>query len=270
MKYLDGRELAGYIKVRQAKEVRRLKAVRLQPVLAILSQGQQDVNELYLKLKQRYGQDIGVDVKLVRSQDTVETKRQILALNEDDTCSAIIVQLPLSYPEATEEVVSLIEPEKDVDGLGRTSKYSSASATAIIWLLAGYNIDLPGKTVAIVGQGKLVGKPLAAMLASSGLEPLVVDEHTDDLTAKLKSADVIVTATGQAGLITSDMVKATAVVVDAGTAAENGQVKGDAADELYKRKDITITPKKGGVGPLTVAALFDNVLRAVRAKVGPS
>lgn len=270
MKYLNSQELAEYVKERQAKEARRLKALKAPLALAIVSEGDQPVNQLYMRLKRAYGQDIGVRVEVVATANPTDSQRAVLELNQDDATPAVIVQLPLTEPARTDDVVNLIDPAKDVDGLGQDASYDSAAATAIMWLLAGYNVDLRGKTVAVVGQGRLVGQPLVKLLAASGIEPLALDERTADLAGQLKTADVIISAAGQPGLVTSDMVKPTAVVVDAGTASEDGRIKGDAAPELYEREDITITPLKGGVGPLTVAALFDNVLRAVRAKVGPS
>lgn len=269
MKFLDGRELAGYVKERQAKETRRLKAAKVQPTLAIVSEGENSVNALYLKIKQKYGKDIGVEVSLYKTADSTDSQKTILKLNEDKAVSAIIVQLPITDTAKTDEVVNVIEPGKDVDGLGRESKFDSATATAIMWLLAGYNIDVAGKNIVVIGRGRLVGDPLVKLLKTSGIKPTVLDENSPDFANTVNSADLIISAVGQPGLLKDDMVKRGAVVVDAGSASEDGQVKGDAAPELYDRQDLTITPKVGGVGPLTVAALFDNVLRSARAKVGP-
>ena len=141
-----------------------------------------------------------------------------------------------------------------------------ATAQAINWLLAGYNISLEGKKVAVVGQGKLVGAPLSKMFEDSGVDVLKFDElNSSKMKEKLKDFDVVITAVGKPGLITSEMIKNKAVVVDAGTASENGKIKGDVADSVRElRKDLTITPIKGGVGPLTVASLIDNVIVAAR------
>jgi len=133
-----------------------------------------------------------------------------------------------------------------------------------MWLLAGYNVSLPGKQVLLVGQGRLVGAPLKRLMEKSGLSPAVADKYTKDLKAETLKADVIVTATGKHGLIRPDMVKQDAVVVDAGVASEGGKLIGDLAPEIYDRDDLTLTPHKGGVGPLTVCALFDNVIQAAQ------
>jgi len=174
------------------------------------------------------------------------------------------VQLPLSDPSQTDEIVNSIAPEKDVDGLGEQAKFVSATATAIDWLAAGYNVTLKNRTIAIVGQGRLVGAPLAKLWGTGGLHVVTYDDTTTDLQSELRKADVIVTATGVPGLITSQMVSPGKVIIDAGTASENGQIVGDVAADVRERNDLTITPIKGGVGPLTIAALFDNVITAAR------
>jgi len=158
----------------------------------------------------------------------------------------------------------MVASEKDVDGLGKNPNFVPATAMAIDWLLAGYNIDLYGKKIAIVGNGRLVGAPLNRIWKNAGFDATVYDSTTDNLAVEIKAADVIVTATGVPGLVTSDMIKQSAVVVDAGTAAEHGKIVGDLSADVRERQDLTITPTKGGVGPLTVTALFDNVITSAR------
>ena len=123
---------------------------------------------------------------------------------------------------------------------------------------------MESKNSAIIGAGRLVGAPLAKLWKNAGLNVASYDDQTSNLDESVKTVDIIVTATGVPGLVTSNMVGLNATVVDAGTASENGKVVGDVSDEVRTRDDITITPKKGGVGPLTVAALFDNVITAAR------
>ena len=176
----------------------------------------------------------------------------------------IIVQLPLERPEQTDEIVNLVAPEKDVDGLGKQPAFDPATPMAILWLLAGYNIDLQGKQVLLIGRGKLVGAPLERMLKASGVNVFVADRQTTDLKSETLQADVIITATGSPAILYPDMLKQGSVVVDAGVAGEEGKTVGDLAPEVYERDDLTLTPTKGGVGPLTVCALFENVIRAAR------
>lgn len=263
MKFLNGRELAGYIKERQGKQVRRLvQSDGIQPKLAIVVTIDNPVTETYLKLKVRYGDDIGAHVDVHRSKQS-EVRELLNTLSKDDSVHAIIVQLPLEDPSETEEIVNLVPAHKDVDGLSAEPDFDPATPLAILWLLSGYNIQLVGKEVLLVGRGKLVGAPLEKLLLKSGVTPKVADKDTPDVPAETRKADVIITATGVKGLLTPDMIKQGAVVVDAGVASEGGKTVGDVAPEVYEtRDDLTITPLKGGVGPLTVCALFDNVIRA--------
>jgi methylenetetrahydrofolate dehydrogenase (NADP+)/methenyltetrahydrofolate cyclohydrolase len=264
VKLLNGKELAEYIQERQAHEARALRqAWHVQPKLAIVVTVDDPVIEAYIRLKRRYGNDILVDVDVYRvDQDNMSTTLE--ALNADPEVHGIIVQLPLERPEETDKLVALVAPEKDVDALGQQAVFDPATPMAILWLLAGYNIDLQGKKVVLVGRGRLVGAPLERMLQASDVQVTVVDRTTTDIQRITQEADVIITATGSAGVLTADMIKQGAVVVDAGVAGEQGKTVGDVAPEVYEREDLTITPQKGGVGPLTVCALFENVLRAAR------
>lgn len=271
MRLLDGKELAEYVKERQARQVRGLRqAWKVQPKLAIVVTQDDPVIGLYVRLKRTYGEDIlvDVDVHVVKQPEAYELLK---SLNEDAAVHGIIVQLPLADPSETDELLALIDPAKDVDGLTGQGPYISATATAIDWLLAGYNVTLTGKRLAIVGQGRLVGAPLLQLWQNAGLEVSAYDDTVIDLRTELRQAAVVVTATGVPGLITSDMLAPGAVVVDAGTAAsEDGQIVGDTAPDVRERQDLTITPIKGGVGPLTIAALFDNVITAARATIEES
>lgn len=264
MKSLNGSELAAFIKERQAKQVRALKqAHNVQPKLAIVVTVDNPIIDVYVKLKKRYGQDIGVEVDIHRVKQS-EVRELLNTLSNDVSVQAIIVQLPLEDPAETDEIVRLVPAEKDVDGLGDAPAFDPATPLAILWLLSGYNIDLAGKDIVLVGRGKLVGAPLEKLLQASGLSPRVVVKETPDVPGEIRKADVIISATGVPGLIKPEMVKQGAVVVDAGVASEGGKTVGDVAPEVLERDDLTITPAKGGVGPLTVCALFENVIRAAQ------
>lgn len=265
MKILNGLELAGFVKERQLHQSRSIRqSLGVTPRLAIIRTGDSQVTDTYLRLKQDYGNDIEVKVDAY-SVDDASLLDKINILNDDKSVHGIIIQLPLADPTQTDQAVKLVNPEKDVDGLGESSKFTPATAMAINWLMAGYNIDLSYKKIAIVGKGRLVGAPLAKIWKDSGYDVLVCDSKTDDLASVLRESDVIVTATGVPGLITSKMIRSGAIVVDAGTASENGKIVGDLAEDVRERNDISLTPIKGGVGPLTIAALFDNVLMAARS-----
>jgi len=261
MKILDGRELAGFIKERQARAVSSLKAEKKTPKLVIIRDSENPVIMKYVGLKKKYGEDIGVDVSDVFAEGLEGLKEAVISANDDPNVSGIIVQLPLSDTDWTDELVSLISPEKDVDGLSGKGRFDSATATAINWLVAGHGIELTDKKIAIVGCGRLVGNPLIKMWKNSGLDVTVFHRGSD--FSLLKDYDVVATATGNPHLITSEMISTGAVVIDAGTASENGVIVGDIKDEIRAREDLSaIKPKIGGVGPLTVSVLFENVIQA--------
>lgn len=266
MKILNGRELAEFIKERQAKQVRGLRqADGICPKLAIVVTVEHPAIETYIRMKKRYGADILIDVDIHR-QDLGDVAELIEKLNKDDSVNGIIVQLPLADPAQTNQICNMVLPEKDVDALGVRAAYEPATPMAIMWLLAGYNVELVGKKIVLVGRGKLVGAPLERLLLGAGYDVTVVDEKTEHPEQFIPDADILVTATGIPGLVTSAMIKPGAVVVDAGVAGEEGRTVGDLADDVRDRIDLTITPEKGGVGPLTICALFENVIRSARAK----
>ena len=264
MKSLNGSEIADFVKERQAKQVRNLRQTwQVVPRLAVVQMGDNTVSSAYVRLKQRYADDILVEFDhQIATSETIEAA--IRELNADDAVHGIIVQLPLEEGIDTDSIVKLVAPEKDVDGLGEAPQFTPATPLAISWLLAAYGVELNGKQIAIVGNGRLVGAPLAALWRDNGYDVAVYDKTSDDMQSKLRQAGVIVSAAGAPGLITSDVVAQGAVVVDAGTASEHGKIVGDIAADVRERRDITMTPEKGGVGPLTVAALFDNVIVAAR------
>jgi methylenetetrahydrofolate dehydrogenase (NADP+)/methenyltetrahydrofolate cyclohydrolase len=264
MKLLNGKELASYIKQRQLREVRSLRqSLKIEPKLAIIATSDNPVIQVYMRLKKNYGADIGIEVDIHQIKQ-VDVPVLLNKLSNDNLVHGIIVQLPLEDPSQTDEIVSLIASEKDVDGLGPNAPFDPATPMAILWLLAGYNIDLQTKKVLLIGRGKLVGAPLEKIFTDSGVDVRVANSKTLDLRAEALASDVIITATGRAGILKSDMVKPNTVVVDAGVASEGGKTVGDVAEDVYERDDLIITPVKGGVGPLTVSALFENVIRSAR------
>jgi len=264
MKVLNGSELAGFIKERQAKAVRGLRQQwQLHPKLAIVQTKDDPVIDTYVRLKRQYGADILVDVDIYRI-DQKQSADVIEKLNLDDSVHGIIVQLPLENTEETDAILNLVAPNKDVDALGANPNFDPATPMAIMWLLAGYDVWLEGKKIVLVGQGKLVGAPLFKQLSEAGYDVSVADRNTSNLEEVISSADVIITATGSPAIIYPEMLKSGAVVVDAGVASEDGKTVGDLHPTVYDRSDLILTPTKGGVGPLTVCALFENVITASR------
>lgn len=267
-KLLNGSELVGYIKERQAKQVRALRqAWHTYPKLVILkTPNSSPAIEAYVRMKRAYGDDILIET-VVDTVPVNELAGSLATYNADSSVHGIIVQLPLDDPSKTDEIVNLINPAKDVDGLGKDATFDSATAEAINWLLTGYGVELSNKKIAVVGNGRLVGGPLTKMWRASGYDVTVLDDTTGDIAPVLRESSIIVSATGVPRLITPVMVPPRAVIVDAGTASEGGVLVGDVDPAVRERDDITITPERGGVGPLTIAALYDHVITAARATI---
>lgn len=266
MKLLDGSEVVPFIKERQAKQVRNLRQTwHIAPRLAVVQTIDDPVIDTYVRLKRRYAEDILVEFEhhKVDQKDILKT---IDELNAREDVHGVIVQLPLADTSNTQEVLDRVSVHKDVDGLNSKTTFDPATPIAINWLLAAYGVELSRRNIAIVGNGRLVGAPLARIWQSSNYDVTVYDRKSPDISRELLHHDVIVTATGVPGLIKSNMVQIGAILVDAGTASEEGVVVGDVAREVRERDDLTITPIKGGVGPLTIAALIDNVITAARRR----
>jgi methylenetetrahydrofolate dehydrogenase (NADP+)/methenyltetrahydrofolate cyclohydrolase len=251
MKLLYGKDVAAFIKQRHMAQAAGLPT---KPRLAIVRMGDDAATDRYLRSKQRYGEDIGADVDIYsETPDTIIDS--IKKLGKDPKVTGIIVQLPLSDRTKTDAALATVPPNKDVDGLAPNSDFEAGTPKAVLWLLASHNVDVKGRIV-VVGQGRLVGEPLADRLEASGLDVVRCDIHTKDLAAETRQADIIFTGTGQPNLIKSDMVKEGAVVVDTGSPLC------ELDPSLFEREDLTLTPNPGGVGPMTVSALFDNLLIA--------
>ena len=269
MKKLNGLEIADYMKENQAHTVKVLRSNKIRPKLVIIRDNASPVIAKYVALKQQYGADIGVEVEDWLRDDI---RAAIQEANADNSVHGIIVQLPLNDMSEIDAIVAEITPEKDVDGLASNNRakekvvFESATATAVNWLLAGYDVDLAQSRIAVVGRGRLVGRPLIRMWQNSGYD-VTAFGHDSDL-AELKNYRVIVSATGVPHLIKSEMVAPGTTVVDAGTASEGGVLVGDVDKSVRLRKDLAaITPKVGGVGPLTVTALFEHVQRAALSQI---
>ncbi|HSX01607.1 MAG TPA: bifunctional 5,10-methylenetetrahydrofolate dehydrogenase/5,10-methenyltetrahydrofolate cyclohydrolase [Candidatus Saccharimonas sp.] len=255
MKLLDGREAAAFIKQRQQRQFRAFQPT---PRLAIVRQGATPATDMYLRVKQRYGADIGVPVDLY-TETPANLLHRIEQLGADPAVTGINVELPLAdAPELTDQALQAVPLPKDVEGLAAGSQFEVVTPKAVLWLLAAYNVTIAGRIV-VVGQGKLVGQPLADRLEASGHHVIRADRDTADLPTVISTADIVITATGVPALITADMLKPGAVVVDAGAP------EAELAPDVLTRSDLTITPNPGGVGPMTVAALFDNLLQAASA-----
>jgi methylenetetrahydrofolate dehydrogenase (NADP+)/methenyltetrahydrofolate cyclohydrolase len=252
-KLLGGHDAAAFI---QARHVQVVAGLEPKPRLAIVRSGSNLAGDQYLKMKRKYGQEIGVEVDLYVESGPAIFDR-IAALNHDPSVTGVLIQLPLGDSGLTNRALAAVDPAKDIDGLGPDSPFEPGTVKAALWLLASYNVELHGRIV-VVGQGRLVGKPLSDRLEAQGHEVVRTDIRTPDLGAVTRTADMIFTGTGRPGLIKSDMVKPGTVIVDTGAPST------ELDPALFQRADLTITPNPGGVGPMTIVSLFDNLLIAAQ------
>jgi methylenetetrahydrofolate dehydrogenase (NADP+)/methenyltetrahydrofolate cyclohydrolase len=262
---LKGKSLVPKIQKRQKLTVDQLRKKGIIPKLAIIRSNDHPAIDSYMKIKKRYGAEIGASVEIFDIPIN-QIDSTIKKLNKDKNVHGIIVQLPLCDMSKAERLLDAVAPHKDVDGLGKDARFAPATPTAILNLLFGYHINLEEKKVVLIGRGKLVGQPLFDMLQKKGINVEVVHSKTENPSAIIDSADVIITATGKPGVITSNMIKPGTVVIDAGTAGEGGKTVGDLTPDIVVRDDIDVSPTPGGVGPLTVCALFENVIKASSLK----
>lgn len=270
MKLLNGRVVRDKIKESLKEKVRELSYT---PRLEIIDIGGGEETRTYVTQKQKFGDDIGVLVQHnVFNSHTApeEIIEYIEGLNKEEGVTGIIVQLPIPESFSTERILNTIDPQKDVDGLTDTNKkllyegdepnFVPATARGVIELLDFYRITFEGKAV-VVGSSDLTGKPIAKLLEQKGMQVTMCDEYTKNIPDLSKEADVLVSATGKPKLITKEYVKEGQAVVDVGYSFVDGKVVGDVDFEDVKDTVGAVTPVPGGVGPMTVAALFENLLR---------
>ena len=264
---LKGSDLVEYISERQAKQVRALIQSRgITPTLAILIANPKNLAiQKYVKFKQARAKQLGISIQIhAPKQDQLEGA--ILKLNQDSKVHGIILQLPLEEASQTEYFLNLITPQKDVDALGEEAVVQPATAGAILWLLAGYNIELKNKKILIIGQGRLVGTPITRLLTEQNLnlETLDISASEQKLKAEIQKADIIISATGSPELIKLSYLKDKQVVIDAGTAESGGVLLGDLDPKVYNGDlNLKLTPKVGGLGPLTISYLFENLIQLI-------
>jgi methylenetetrahydrofolate dehydrogenase (NADP+)/methenyltetrahydrofolate cyclohydrolase len=193
----------------------------------------------------------------------------IIKLNNDSNTNAIVIQLPLPVQIDTNKIIGLLKPRKDADALNEKTKITPPTVGAIMAIFSHYRISLKDKNIVIVGHGKLVGKPLSMYFDKHGIKYEICDKNTANLAKKTLNADVIIAGTGSPHLIKKNMVKKNVVIIDAGTAVEKtsdnkSKVLGDVDFENVQLIASYITPPTGGVGPITVAKLLENVVALVK------
>lgn len=270
-KLIDGRRLAE----RRRKALR--KRVHPGTRLGIITATDNPATSVYVRQKQRAAAAVGIDVEVADLGPRASRKRLLdtcRSFNRSKRISAYIVQLPLPRSVDVREVIDAIDPAKDADGLtavnlGRMVAGSPgvipATPKGVLSLLQAHRVPLRGTEITIIGKGRLTGAPLAALLSARGATVTTCDVHTKDLAAAARRADVLVVAAGAPGLVTAPMVKRGAVVIDIGITRVGDDLLGDVDFEAVAKKAGAITPVPGGVGPMTVVSLLENVVALQRS-----
>ncbi len=272
MAILDGKALS-----EQLIDSVKKKAEELSPTLAVILVGENPASMAYVRNKKRACEKAGIEYREFKYPDSITQEsllQKIEELNLDDSVNGLIVQLPLPDQIYVPEVIKAVAPAKDVDGfhaynIGKMflspefEDLPPATPLGIVKLLDHYNIPIQGQEVVVVGHSNIVGKPISMMMLNRNATVTTCHIHTKDLSAHTKRADILIVAVGKEKLITADMVKDDVVVIDVGiNRNEEGKLCGDVDFDAISEKASFITPVPGGVGPMTVAALILNTIRA--------
>lgn len=284
---IDGRKVSAEIK----KEIAEKVAIRKQegkkvPHLAIILVGDDGASQTYVDHKVKACKEVGFHYTMMRFADTIaedKLMKHIDQVNRDEDVDGFIVQLPLPANISVERITEKIRPDKDVDGftnrnfgsiVSKNPLLLPATPYGVMELLKRYKIETEGKNCVVIGASRLVGAPLSMMLVEEGRATVTVcHKYTKDIANFTKHADILIVAVGKPGIVTADMVKEGAVVIDVGTTRVEGPqykngfaLKGDVDFKPVAAKASFITPVPGGVGPMTIASLLLNTLRATELR----
>ena len=276
-KIINGSELAGKIKENLKKEVKELKKEGRAPGQATILIGDDPAAKAYVNMKKKVAKNLGIKSQLHQLDSDIEEKELlnlIYDLNNDRDIDGILIQLPLPDHIDQTKVIEKIDPTKDVDGFhplntGRLFSnledklhFVPCTPLGVMELIKSTGIKIKGKKAVMVGHSNIVGKPAAHLLLDEFATVTVCHIHTQDLAHETRQADILISAAGKANLITADMVKEGAVVIDVGINKVDGEITGDVDFEAVKEKASYITPVPGGAGPMTIALLMKNTVKA--------
>jgi len=270
-KILDGKALSVKIINELSEKVLEFKKNGLHPKLATVLVGSDPASRIYVNLKKKDSEKIGIDYEEFYYNDISEADLLLLidTLNKRKDVHGILVQLPLPKNIDTNKILEKIDPLKDVDGftpinvgkiLLNISDLFPCTPKGVVKILDEYNIPIEGADITIVNRSNIIGKPLAAMMINRGGTVTVVHTKTKDLKEKTKNADIIIVGVGKTDFLTADMVKEGAVVVDVGITRDVNGIKGDVKYDEVSKKTSYITPVPGGVGPMTRVMLLENLI----------
>ncbi len=274
---IDGKALAKKIREQLKIECNELKTNKIVPKLAVIMVGDNSASKVYVKNKSKACEEIGIlyeEYLLPEDIKQEELIELIKKLNQDESVNGILLQSPIPGHLNINQAFKAISYRKDVDGftpssVGKLSigedTFISCTPYGVIKIFEEYNIDLTGKDVVIIGRSNIVGKPLIQCCLNKNATVTVCHSKTNNLKEHTKRADILIAAIGKAKFITEDMVKKDAVVIDVGiNRDENGKLVGDVDFENVEKIASYITPVPGGVGPMTIAMLMNNVIKAAK------
>ncbi|NPA11303.1 MAG: bifunctional methylenetetrahydrofolate dehydrogenase/methenyltetrahydrofolate cyclohydrolase FolD [Epsilonproteobacteria bacterium] len=273
MTILDGKKLSNKIKNQLKQEIKELGFT---PKLAVILVGDDPASQTYVGMKKKACEEVGIEsvvYKFDKKVSEIELLAQIDDINNDSSINGLLIQLPLPKHIDTAKILEKVEPIKDVDGfhpynMGKLVEgldtFAPCTPLGVMELFKEYGIDLVGKDVCVVGASNIVGKPMWALLVNAWATVDICHIETRDLKAHTSRADIVIVGVGKPNLITADMVKDGVIVVDIGINKVDGKIVGDVDFENVSKKASYITPVPGGVGPMTIAMLLKNTLKAAK------
>ncbi|HFZ9035638.1 TPA: bifunctional methylenetetrahydrofolate dehydrogenase/methenyltetrahydrofolate cyclohydrolase FolD [Staphylococcus aureus] len=280
-KILDGKQIAKDYRQGLQNQVEALKEKGFTPKLSVILVGNDGASQSYVRSKKKAAEKIGMISEIVHLEETAteeEVLNELNRLNNDDSVSGILVQVPLPKQVSEQKILESINPDKDVDGfhpinIGKLyideQTFVPCTPLGIMEILKHADIDLEGKNAVVIGRSHIVGQPVSKLLLQKNASVTILHSRSKDMASYLKDADVIVSAVGKPGLVTKDVVKEGAVIIDVGnTPDENGKLKGDVDYDAVKEIAGAITPVPGGVGPLTITMVLNNTLLAEKMRRG--
>lgn len=274
---IDGKLLAQKTREKLKKEVEDLKAINIVPKLAVILVGNDPASKVYVRNKSKACQEVGIEYEeiLLDENTTMDKLLSIIKeLNDRKDINGILLQSPIPKGLNIQEAFNLIDYRKDVDGfnpinIGKLMTvqdcFISCTPFGIMKMFEEYNIDLTGKNAVVIGRSNIVGKPMAQCLLNKNATVTICHSKTKNIGEITKNADIIVSAVGKINMVTKEMVKPGAVVIDVGmNRNEEGKLVGDVDFENVSKVSSYITPVPGGVGPMTIAMLLNNVVKATK------
>ena len=276
---IDGKKEAQLLRNEIKKEIESIKSKNNKvPGLTVILIGDFAPSQIYVKNKEKNAKEVGINSEVVRYSKEVteqEVLNKIKELNDNDTVSGILVQLPLPPQINKEKIINAIDPAKDVDGfhpinVGNLSSGYNATVPCTplgcLLLIKKVEPNLSGKHAVIIGRSNLNGKPMAQLLLKENCTVTIVHSKTKDLKTECLKADILVAAVGVANLVKADWVKENSIVIDVGINKAGDKIVGDVEFETVKEKTRAITPVPGGVGPMTIACLLKNTLECFKGR----